>query len=94
MYLLHVVFYHNLHNHYFSYHYYFVSASVFTEMDLSTFIICQHLSNMGYFIIPGEGGARMTSFGMSRPSCHKDIIALENGHLLPFKVRMYKSECV
>lgn len=36
----------------------------------------------------------MTSFGMSRPSCHKDIIALENGHLLPFKVRMYKSECV
>lgn len=39
MYLLHVVFYHNLHNHYFSYHYYFVSASVFTEIDLSPFYI-------------------------------------------------------
>lgn len=30
-----------------------------------------------------EGGT--TSFGMSGMCCHRDVIALENGHLLPFR---------
>lgn len=61
----------------FRHHYCFsICVSIYSSIDISVlrFILGQHISfgTFGYFIIPGEGGARMTSFGMSGSSRHKD----------------------
>lgn len=61
-------------------------------MDVSHFIFSQHMIWIYvFFFIPGEGGgARACCLECQGRVCHKDIIALENGHLLPFKSHVYE----
>lgn len=74
-------------------HYYFVSSSVFTheiETDVSYFIYAQHVNWIFFPSFLERGEPERCCLECQGRVCHKDIIALENGHLLPFKKKTKK----
>lgn len=55
-------------------------------MDVSHFIFMNWIFFLLFFSIPGEEEEpERCCLECQGRVCHKDIIALENGHLLPFK---------
>lgn len=66
-------------------------------VNMWVFFISFHFIFFSFFFfsfnpIPGDGGARVMWWCLECQGqvCHKDIIALENGHLLPFQKKKKK----